>query len=230
MKKIAIIVLISSLLVGVFAACNDREADSSIPEHTSLGQIIESPVILHHHMSDDDERAFLYSSGQRHRALVEIRAEQAGALANHGRIVIHEKEVANLAQHYQRMGERDPYEAARNSLMRRQALYLEAISQGFDIASEEVYAVIQINKEATPDAVNFEDFLILLDGAQMTLDEYWMSLYDIIRTDLVIYHYTNHLRRQFFTVNESQLSTQDLHLMFDNMFEEKTALLIEKYR
>jgi len=176
----------------------------------------------------DDARATLYSYGQLYRELVEIRDDQGSVFTDDRSVTINEEEVANLTQQFELTGEREPYLMARNSLIRRQVLYLEAVSQGFEIANEDVYAIIEMEKEASRNAVNFEQFLIFLEGTQMTEYEYWMSIFDHIRVDLIISQYTDSLREQFLNENENLPDTYDIHSMFDNMLEEKIDYLIEK--
>jgi len=77
--------------------------------------------------------------------------------------------------------------------IRQNEMYLGAIAQGFTVTDEEVYAVLEEHLQLSRGAVNQNQFLIFLEGAQMTEYEYWASQFGNMRVNLIIGHYLESL-------------------------------------
>ncbi|MCL2754408.1 MAG: hypothetical protein FWD35_01665 [Oscillospiraceae bacterium] len=167
-----------------------------------------------------------------------VNSSKAGQVYIEGdNFSINRSEVDKIEEQFKAMGITDGRERAVQSLLRREVLYAEASRLGFCADEHEIRNVIDTNIETMEASVNFEEVVLpFLEGAGMSLAEYWESQYDIVRKELMISKYYDSLRATFFVENgyvdnaESGKLFQEITLFEEEWqicFEELIVKLIE---
>ena len=93
-----------------------------------------------------------------------------------------------------------------DELLRREALYTEAIRLGYSVTREEIRAQIENEKSMMNEAEDTgkDRFLEFLKGAQMTVDEYFDLQWDLREKELVIDRYLSDINAEFSEKNQRQ--------------------------
>lgn len=104
-------------------------------------------------------------------------------------IRVYEDEVNRITQKYAAADVENGEELALAYILRREALYNAGLANGFTASDEELQAVIQQNEEMSKDSDGKEYFDEYLKAAGMTEHEYWVSLSDKLKKEIVIGKY-----------------------------------------
>ena len=112
-------------------------------------------------------------------------------------IVIYKSEVDLIAGRWAVAGYKDGEERAVQYLLKREALYHEALRQGCTATDEEAQAIVDDQRESTKKADNYEDIKTFLETANMTDEEYWQSQKELFKKELIISRYTEPIRKAY---------------------------------
>ena len=80
--------------------------------------------------------------------------------------------------------------------MEREALYLAATKAGYSTSREEAQLIVDQMKQSFHEAENFNDFLVYLEGAEMTEDDYWTKQVDIVAKENTMAKFVNDQKDQ----------------------------------
>ncbi len=120
-----------------------------------------------------------------------IASKASGTIAAQGKTIQVEKdELELIAGRRQLTNDPDATENALKHLLRREALYNLALQAGVQVSDDEVYDLIDLQKEdfsKLTDNTEFAD--AFLEGLGMTWDEYWDTQYDLLRKEIFIDKY-----------------------------------------
>lgn len=108
------------------------------------------------------------------------------------------------------------YEAVQN-VIRREVLFLEAQGAGFYATDDEVREWIAGNVEQINEAENIYDFNMYLLGRDMTIEEYFESMFEVLRKEIATGKFSDFL--YFEWINENLHHDVSEHIMREMWFE-----------
>ncbi|MCL2019873.1 MAG: hypothetical protein FWG70_08970 [Oscillospiraceae bacterium] len=219
MKKILLLIIISLILTMLVSCTQERNTENESPEALNIETIAEEAISD----SDDDSMVkVLFKFGQ-------IESDHNDdlnfdVLIRGNDFVIYESEVNKREEQYRLTGEENGRELAISFLLKREALYSEALRQGYNADDKEIRDLINLNIELSASASNYEEHLLpFLKGLGMTNEEYWESQYDVLKKDLVISKYIQPQREAFFELNQNRDSKDiydDWTIYMQNLVDE----------
>lgn len=112
-------------------------------------------------------------------------------------IVIYKSEVDLIAGRWAVVGYKDGEERAVQYLLKREALYHEALRRGCTATDEEAQEIVDDQCETTKKADNYDEFQAFLETADMTDEEYWQSQHGLFKKELIISRYTEPIRAAY---------------------------------
>ena len=104
-------------------------------------------------------------------------------------IRVYEDEVNRIVQKYAAADVENGEDLALAYILRRETLYNAGIANGFTAGDEELQTVIRQNEEMSKESDGKEYFDEYLKAAGMTEHEYWISLSDKLKKEIVIGKY-----------------------------------------
>ena len=128
------------------------------------------------------------------------------------------------------MDEEAAREEAIKYMMKREALYAEAVRNGYSVTDDEVRAYLEELKQTIASADNKEDVEAVIKGFGSE-DEYWEYEFNIYKTDLPIQKYTKSLKVEYEN-NDISSEVQGISVNsdedFNDFFERYKEELVEK--
>ena len=128
------------------------------------------------------------------------------------------------------MDEEAAREEAIKYMMKREALYAEAVRNGYSVTDDEVRAYLEELKQTIASADNKEDVEAVIEGFGSE-DEYWEYEFNIYKTDLPIQKYTKSLKVEYEN-NDISSEVQGISVNsdedFNDFFERYKEELVEK--
>lgn len=112
-------------------------------------------------------------------------------------IVIYKSEVDLIAGRWAVSGYKDGEERAVQYLLKREALYHEALRQGCTATDEEAQDIVNSELENGKMSTNYDEFKAFLEAANMTDEEYWQSQKELFKKELIISRYTEPIRKAY---------------------------------
>ena len=128
------------------------------------------------------------------------------------------------------MNEEAAREEAIKYMMKREALYAEAVRNGYSVTDDEVRAYLEELKQTIASADNKEDVEAVIKGFGSE-DEYWEYEFNVYKTDLPIQKYTKSLKVEYEN-NDISSEVQGISVNsdedFNDFFERYKEELVEK--
>lgn len=128
------------------------------------------------------------------------------------------------------MDEEAAREEAIKYMMKREALYAEAVRNGYSVTDDEVRAYLEELKQTIASADNKEDVEAVIKGFGSE-DEYWEYEFNVYKTDLPIQKYTKSLKVEYEN-NDISSEVQGISVNsdedFNDFFERYKEELVEK--
>ena len=128
------------------------------------------------------------------------------------------------------MNEEVAREEAIKYMMKREALYAEAVRNGYDVTDDEVRVYLEELKQTIASADNKEDVEAVIKGFGSE-DEYWEYEFNVYKKDLPIQKYTESLKAEYENNNissEVQGISVNSDEDFNDFFERYKEELVEK--
>ena len=128
------------------------------------------------------------------------------------------------------MDEEAAREEAIKYMMKREALYAEAVRNGYSVTDDEVRAYLEELKQTIASADNKEDVEAVIKGFGSE-DEYWEYEFNVYKKDLPIQKYTESLKAEYENNNissEVQGISVNSDEDFNDFFERYKEELVEK--
>lgn len=107
------------------------------------------------------------------------------------------------------------------------ALYVEAINNGFDVTSDEVNDYIKELKNILKNAENQEEIKSVMNAFDSE-DEYWDYEYTVYQKQLPVQKYVKSLEENFVKKESSKLSSEEAAGRRDDEFEKIKDNLVKK--
>ena len=151
------------------------------------------------------------------------------AIGKNGEVLQTEFEQAKQFYILSGVGETDAERQAKDYMLKREALYQEAIKNGYSVTDEEIWNYLDELKEFAKKADNKEDIESVI--SQFDNEEaYWEYQFDVYKKNLPIQKYVEDMEKEF---KENQKlkknNNNDLETEWINWFEElKNQLLKEE--
>ena len=102
------------------------------------------------------------------------------------------------------VSEEEAYAHAEKALIEKYAMYHKATANGIVPDEEAMRAEVELNREVSKTASNYEDFQSFLDYLGMTHDEYWDSQYTNFLEYDVIEKFKQKLKSEFISNGKSE--------------------------
>lgn len=154
-------------------------------------------------------------------------------------ITVPQKEIDQTIEFYKLRGINDEAaaEKAENYCKIRNALYYEAIQQGFEVTDQEIYDYLEELKAVTETASNKEQYELIVEGFGDE-EEYWEYEFTVYQKNLPIQKMVDHLKETFYSENGMQakddhVESEDgviLGQKFNDYYEEYKEGLLTKYQ
>ncbi len=126
-------------------------------------------------------------------------------------IVIYSDELQKIVDKYRisdpNFDEAASKEKAYNYLLRREVEYQAAIDKGYTVTDEEIqdYVNKQIEwSKKSEQAGGADEFSAFLQGAGMSMEEYWQSQYDVLGKELLASKYFEGVYKDFLSQTKSE--------------------------
>ena len=230
MKKLIAFFTVVVIFVcfGAFALSQNRKTDTNVSEssHTETDNNDE--------MKRNDEETLL-EIGRNDRKAYDLSSDRSldSIYMKGENIVIYTNEVETIKNRHQLLGEeRDGEELAVDFLLRREAIYLSAVSQGFNVSDDEVKKILELEREHYESriSVNPDDFFTYLEGIGITIDQYFEWQFEIKRQELIRAEYINHEQAAFMKTNGFESWTEDNEESWQNHLQRIIDDVLEKDR
>lgn len=132
-------------------------------------------------------------------------------------IAITEEEVNQYEAFYELQGEKDAEEKALSYAEERNALYVKAIENGYDVTDEEVYAYLDELKAMLQEENNQEMYHSAMEGFESE-EDYWAYEFTVYKVDLPIQKYNAAMEEAY--REKSNLNENEFDKAWSEEFEE----------
>lgn len=126
-------------------------------------------------------------------------------------IEITQEEIDRFVERSKISGYFEPtQETAIISLIINRAVFCKALKSGFAVSEDELSKLIESDREEYKQLSNFDEFLLYVEGMDMTYDEYWDSMYTnkAFYRDTVSNGYLTSIRDKFVEEGKLMLGTE----------------------
>lgn len=130
-------------------------------------------------------------------------------------IIVYANDVESKEKYYTLMGISGGNEKAINRILHFEAINHAAKNAGYTASDEEVDKKCKNNRDSFDQATNKEDFLIYLDGLDVTEDEYWENEKTNIRNEIIREKYVSAYRNKLLEGKEVGIDEQGNKLYKD---------------
>lgn len=146
--------------------------------------------------NNSDNLDLIKKIGQCERPLTD--SEKGNIILHGDSISVFEGELQQVAERNKLTGNDNAEKRAKEYLLHREALYQKALAAGYNVTDDEVYAMIekQKNDYHTVD-LNPEDVNAYFEGMGMTIDEYWDSQFDNLKKEMITNKYVSSQKAKF---------------------------------
>ena len=142
-------------------------------------------------------------------------------------IVIYNDELQKIVDKYRisdsDFDEETSKEEAYNYLLKREAKYQAAVDKGYTVTDEEIQDYVNKQIEESRKAVDSgggDEFSAFLQGAGMSIEEYWQTQYDVLGKELLASKYFEKVHAEFLSTTKSENPDEEWKKYLDNMLEE----------
>ena len=111
--------------------------------------------------------------------------------------MIYKSEVDLIAGRWAVSGYKDAEERAAQYLLKREALYHEALRQGYSATDEEAQEIVDSELETGKMSTNYDEFQAFLEEAELTDEAYWQAQHGLFKKELIISRYTEPIREAY---------------------------------
>lgn len=132
-------------------------------------------------------------------------------------IAITETEINQYTVFYELQGEENPEEKALSYAKERNALYVKAMENGYDVTDEEVYAYLDELKAMLQKDNNQEMYQSAMEGF-LSEDDYWAYEFAVYKVDLPIQKYNAAMKETY--REKSNLSGEEFEKAWSEEFEQ----------
>lgn len=132
-------------------------------------------------------------------------------------IAITEAEINQYTVFYELQGEENPEEKALSYAKERNALYVKAMENGYDVTDEEVYAYLDELKAMLQKDNNQEMYQSAMEGF-LSEDDYWAYEFAVYKVDLPIQKYNAAMKETY--REKSNLSEEEFEKAWSEEFEQ----------
>lgn len=142
--------------------------------------------------------------------------------------IIDEEELARATKFYELRGDSNPEELAYNYVMEQQALYIEAIENGFQVTDSEVWNYLDVLKIQLENANNSEDYRTIKSGFDSEAD-YWNFQFSVYKKSLPIKKYVTMRARDFANSKGVNVSSPEFQEIWNAELINITSNAVQKH-
>jgi|GEM_PF-1341102 len=192
--------------------------------------IISSVSYAIHSKSKRDLESELTKYGQITKDRIESKKGNRIEVMKGEQIVIYKGDYDAVTRELINIGveEKQAKSDAEKMLLRKEALYILARNKGIEVSDQEVLDVIKVNKQQSKKASNYDTFVTFLDGADMTLGEYWDSQFDSLKKSMTVSKYKEEYLKSSDKYGEFEIGTPEYNLSVEKEFNKIADDFIEK--
>lgn len=134
-------------------------------------------------------------------------------------IAVSKQELDLLTRRQELQGDDNSADSAKEYLLKREAMYQLALQNGCTVTDQEVADYIDSIKTSFQKAENYDDFQAFLDGADMTMDEYWDSQYEVLKKELVVNQYVQPLQQALWENADVEAGTEEAQRLWQEEYD-----------
>lgn len=134
-------------------------------------------------------------------------------------IAVSKQELDLLTRRHELQGDDNSADLAKDYLLKREAMYQIALQNGCTVTDQEVADYIDSIKTSFQKAENYDDFQAFLDGADMTIDEYWDSQYEVLKKELVVNQYVQPLQQALWENANIEAGTEEAQQLWQEEYD-----------
>lgn len=220
-KLILIMVLSMSIVVGIPLASYARQKEEKSEQ---WGNVLNEIYELEDANSGEGEYK-LALEGQYADCMEDLEnIYEAGE-----DILITDGEIQQAQEFYQIAGdtEREAKQKAIDDVEEQNALYVEAIKNGFEVTDEEVKVYIEELKESIEHAENKDEIMGVINAFDSE-EAYWEYEFEVYKKLLPIQKYVKSLEKKYVDKHIDELDNQDVLESWDKEFEKVKEELVEE--
>lgn len=220
-KKIVIISMVLSIVIGASSVTRGYFIEN---ENEIWGEKLKE---------DYDENVEQKNDGDYKVSLVgecsENTVDAKDVYAAGNDILVTDQEIQQAEDYYVLNGaaRSKAKEKADEHVKEQNALYVEAVKNGFDVTSEEIKEYLKELKIMLNSAENQEEVKDIMDGFESE-EEYWEYEYYVYQKLLPVQKYVKHLEEQFKQKQKSNMTTEEIENKWDLKFEKIKDKLVDK--
>ncbi|MCR5785051.1 MAG: hypothetical protein K6G40_05340 [Eubacterium sp.] len=161
--------------------------------------------------------------------MASVASEDDGTEVKAGVITRQELQVAT--SYYVQMGyeENEALDAAKEYLLKREALYMEAVSNGYSASDEEVWEYLDELKETVKNADNSADVYAVIEQFDSE-EDFWNYEFIVYKKDLPAQNYVSDMENSYGdTASNKDLTENQSDTTWETYFENLKDELQEKY-
>lgn len=155
-----------------------------------------------------DERMIFYEWGRLYAESLTARSDDLAIQAKD--FSISTAEFENMVAQNELAGQSEPeaVQSALTAFIEKRSLYAMAVSEGFHVEEASVRQKLEADKLAVRQADNVEDFYEMIEGANMTEDEYWDSMFEKYQMLATVEAFTTAEREAYLKAGNSEMDTE----------------------
>lgn len=144
-------------------------------------------------------------------------------------IMLSEEDIQLATSFYELQGydEASARTEAETYLLEREALYQEAIKNGYTVTDEEVWTYLDELKKIIGSAENKEDAYAIMSAFDSE-DEYWAYEFKVYQKNLPIQNYVKSLEAQFYEEYSNSEKTKGIEQTWEDYFEDYKQELVQQ--
>lgn len=221
MKKIIVGVIVVSVVgVGIFGIerlyTNATGSNAVLEEKysTEINEIVPEGIDYSEYYSDDGDMEQVIENTE--EEIVEVGEN----------IAITQAEIEQYETFYELQGEKNAKEKAISYAEERNALYVKAIENGYDVTDEEVYAYLDKLKAMLQEESNQEMYRSAMKGF-LSEEDYWAYEFTVYKVDLPIQKYNAAMEEAY--REKENLSEEEFDEAWSEEFEQmKEQAVVEQ--
>lgn len=134
-------------------------------------------------------------------------------------IAVSKQEFDLLTRRHELQGDENSADSAKDYLLKREAMYQLAVQNGCTVTDQEVADYMDSIKASFQEAENYDDFQAFLDGAEMTMDEYWDSQYEVLKKELVVNQYVQPFQQALWENANVEAGTEEAQRLWQEEYD-----------
>lgn len=174
---------------------------------------------------NDDISIYYSEEGKAEELLAELNEENIFEVGNN--IIITNDEISQYEEFYELSDSDDPKQDAIDYAEKRNALYVAALENGFDVTDEEIYAYLEELKQTLKATLPDEKYQEIISNFESE-EEYWSYEYDVYKVDLPIQNYVASLEEDYKSQNVKIEDEIELDQAWSEEYESIKESLVEQ--